>query len=106
MVAVIAPEFPLPPHLRFGGEDATLNTDTSLERVSDYLRAQPKPLVSQWTVAGARKSRFPEADIHEIDGVLFYLPHDIAERVNGRVLILKAGVLQFDPPLEPLVTES
>ena len=106
LVAVIFPEVELPPGMRSASADEMANPESLAERAEAHFASLPRPLLAKWSVGGARRSRFPEGDIHEIDGVTFFLPEDIKARVDGRTLDVRAGVLEFEPALDPFVAEE
>lgn len=107
MVVVIVAEIPanLPP-LEIDGAQKLSPLEHLIARGNEFLTSLTGPIVHQWTVGCAPKNRFPVNDVREIDGLDFYLPDDMIARVQGRVLDIKDNVLQFEPEMQPLITQT
>lgn len=59
------------------------------------------PTEYRWVVGAVYKDRLPDGNFQLIDGIECFLPEEVRSVVNGRVLGLEKGELQFSPQLEP-----
>ena len=107
MVVVIVAEVPshLPALEVEPGCDPVV-LEQSIARGREFLASLHGPIVHRWAIGCAPRSRFPPGDIRMINGIPFYLPHDMLERTAGRVLDVREDTLCFEPELDPLVTEK
>ena len=100
-VVVIVPELIQAP----GEEVVHLGEGASVDELVDNARRRlnslPAAVSVRWSVGSAERTRFPPADIHLVDGVEFYLPLETISAVGECELIMRDGMLRFDPEPAP-----
>lgn len=81
------------------GEDISI--EALIQQGRKYFANLPSIVRLRWSVVTAQAHRFPEHDLHEISGLMFYLPEDTMDAIGTRELVLDGGVLRFQPDLQP-----
>jgi hypothetical protein len=85
--------------------DGSHSLDAIVDHGRKFFESLPSRLRVRWSIGAAQRNRFPDSDIHVVDGVLFYLPAEMISLIGNRELILDSGELRFEAKLEPFTVE-
>lgn len=86
--------------LNVAGDDLAEAVQEVLERLP-LDRSALRSMKLVWVLGVSRRSRFPADDVHLIDGVYCFVPHEMRSVVAGRRLVLVEGELRLSPEPDP-----